>query len=43
VGKNGQLTGYRWGKERKDKLLALEHAKAGGELSASTHSDGELA
>jgi AraC family transcriptional regulator of adaptative response/methylated-DNA-[protein]-cysteine methyltransferase len=26
VGKNGQLTGYRWGKERKEKLLALEHA-----------------
>src|SRR6202021_4212982 len=27
VGKNGQLTGYRWGKERKEKLLALEQAK----------------
>jgi AraC family transcriptional regulator of adaptative response/methylated-DNA-[protein]-cysteine methyltransferase len=26
VGKNGQLTGYRWGKERKEKLLTLEHA-----------------
>ena len=26
VGKNGQLTGYRWGKERKEKLLKLEHA-----------------
>jgi AraC family transcriptional regulator of adaptative response/methylated-DNA-[protein]-cysteine methyltransferase len=24
VGKNGQLTGYRWGKERKEKLLKLE-------------------
>jgi AraC family transcriptional regulator of adaptative response/methylated-DNA-[protein]-cysteine methyltransferase len=43
VGKNGQLTGYRWGKERKDKLLALEHAKAGEESAASAHSDGELA
>ncbi len=26
VGKNGQLTGYRWGKERKEKLLKLESA-----------------
>jgi AraC family transcriptional regulator of adaptative response/methylated-DNA-[protein]-cysteine methyltransferase len=26
VGKNGQLTGYRWGKERKQKLLKLESA-----------------
>jgi AraC family transcriptional regulator, regulatory protein of adaptative response / methylated-DNA-[protein]-cysteine methyltransferase len=30
VGKNGQLTGYRWGKERKEKLLALEHASTEG-------------
>jgi AraC family transcriptional regulator, regulatory protein of adaptative response / methylated-DNA-[protein]-cysteine methyltransferase len=36
VGKNGQLTGYRWGKERKDKLLKLESA-------TSTRSDGKLA
>ena len=43
VGKNGQLTGYRWGKERKEKLLALEHAKGGGESPASAHSGGELA
>jgi AraC family transcriptional regulator, regulatory protein of adaptative response / methylated-DNA-[protein]-cysteine methyltransferase len=28
VGKNGQLTGYRWGKERKEKLLKLESAGA---------------
>ena len=26
VGKNGQLTGYRWGRQRKEKLLKLEHA-----------------
>ena len=30
VGKNGQLTGYRWGKERKEKLLKLEHASNEG-------------
>jgi AraC family transcriptional regulator of adaptative response/methylated-DNA-[protein]-cysteine methyltransferase len=30
VGKNGQLTGYRWGKERKEKLLKLEHASSEG-------------
>jgi AraC family transcriptional regulator of adaptative response/methylated-DNA-[protein]-cysteine methyltransferase len=28
VGKNGQLTGYRWGKERKEKLLNLESVEA---------------
>jgi O6-methylguanine-DNA--protein-cysteine methyltransferase len=28
VGKNGQLTGYRWGKDRKEKLLKLEHAES---------------
>jgi AraC family transcriptional regulator of adaptative response/methylated-DNA-[protein]-cysteine methyltransferase len=38
VGKNGQLTGYRWGKERKEKLLALEHPKS----AATTDSHGEL-
>lgn len=27
IGKSGQLTGYRWGKKRKQKLLALERAK----------------
>jgi AraC family transcriptional regulator of adaptative response/methylated-DNA-[protein]-cysteine methyltransferase len=43
VGKNGQLTGYRWGKERKEKLLALEHAKTGEESAASSHSGGKLA
>jgi AraC family transcriptional regulator of adaptative response/methylated-DNA-[protein]-cysteine methyltransferase len=43
VGKNGQLTGYRWGKERKEKLLALEHASGGDESAASSHSGGELA
>jgi AraC family transcriptional regulator of adaptative response/methylated-DNA-[protein]-cysteine methyltransferase len=26
VGKNGQLTGYHWGTERKEKLLKLESA-----------------
>jgi AraC family transcriptional regulator, regulatory protein of adaptative response / methylated-DNA-[protein]-cysteine methyltransferase len=43
VGKNGQLTGYRWGKERKEQLLALEHANTGEESAASPHSGGELA
>ncbi len=28
VGKNGQLTGYRWGTERKQKLLTLESASS---------------
>jgi alkylated DNA nucleotide flippase Atl1 len=43
VGKNGKLTGYRWGKERKEKLLALEHAKAGEASAASASSSSELA
>ncbi|HEY1966115.1 MAG TPA: methylated-DNA--[protein]-cysteine S-methyltransferase, partial [Acidobacteriaceae bacterium] len=43
VGKNGQLTGYRWGKERKEKLLAFEHANSGEESAASPHSGGKLA
>jgi AraC family transcriptional regulator of adaptative response/methylated-DNA-[protein]-cysteine methyltransferase len=42
VGKNGQLTGYRWGKERKEKLLALEHGKA-ADSAASARRGGELA
>lgn len=42
VGKNGQLTGYRWGKARKEKLLALEHAKAAEESAAGAHRGGEL-
>jgi AraC family transcriptional regulator of adaptative response/methylated-DNA-[protein]-cysteine methyltransferase len=28
VGKNGSLTGYRWGTERKRKLLEVEKAVA---------------
>lgn len=27
IGSNGKTTGYRWGMERKDQLLALEHVK----------------
>ena len=43
VGKNGQLTGYRWGKERKEKLLALEQAKNAETSAAGAHRGGELA
>jgi AraC family transcriptional regulator of adaptative response/methylated-DNA-[protein]-cysteine methyltransferase len=43
VGKNGQLTGYRWGKERKEKLLALEHAKADDASAARARRSSELA
>jgi AraC family transcriptional regulator of adaptative response/methylated-DNA-[protein]-cysteine methyltransferase len=42
VGKNGQLTGYRWGKERKEKLLALEYREA-AESAAGTRRGRELA
>jgi hypothetical protein len=42
VGKKGQLTGYRWGKERKEKLLALEHAKGAEESAASARRGGEV-
>jgi hypothetical protein len=43
VGKNGQLTGYRWGKERKEKLLALEQAKADDASAARARRSSELA
>lgn len=43
VGKNGQLTGYRWGKERKEKLLALEHAKDDTKSTARANGRGKLA
>jgi len=32
VGANGRLTGYRWGIERKRKLLAMESGEANGEM-----------
>ena len=31
IGSNGKLTGYRWGTERKEKLLALERSHAEGD------------
>jgi AraC family transcriptional regulator of adaptative response/methylated-DNA-[protein]-cysteine methyltransferase len=43
VGKNGQLTGYRWGTQRKQALLALEHAKSSETSAAGAHRGGELA
>lgn len=36
IGSNGKLTGYRWGVERKDKLLALEKG-----LASRTRSSGK--
>jgi AraC family transcriptional regulator, regulatory protein of adaptative response / methylated-DNA-[protein]-cysteine methyltransferase len=36
IGSNGKLTGYRWGIERKDKLLALEKSAPAARKSAQS-------
>lgn len=42
VGKDGDLRGYRWGKERKEALLELEHAGSTGKRDSGQSSEQSL-